>query len=119
MRVAWLLAIAVGLVGAAVPADPGRWEPHAPLLMERSEVAAAAVGGRVYVMGGELERPDTYPENEEYDPAQDRWTPRAPMPTPRHGLGVVAYGGRIYALAGGRRPGASYSPVNEVYFPPR
>ena len=70
-------------------------------------------------MGGELGRPGTYPENEEYDPATDRWASRAPMPTPRHGLAVVAVRGRIYALDGGPRPGGAYSSVNEVYVPAR
>ncbi len=86
----------------------------------RSGIGAAAVGGsKVYVPGGELGRPDTYPENEEYDPATNQWVPRAPMLTPRHGLAVVAFKGRVYALSGGPHPGGHYSNVNEVYIPPR
>ena len=41
--------------GAAAPADVatmGRWETRAPALSDRSEVAGAAVGDRIYVVGG-------------------------------------------------------------------
>lgn len=99
--------------------DPSidRWALLPPLPTPRSGYGVAAVGPRVFVMGGELGRPTTYPDNEEFDTRTRTWTARAPMPTPRHGLAAVTVGGRIYALAGGPRPGASFSAVNEVYSP--
>jgi hypothetical protein len=71
----------------------------------------------VYVFGGELGRPGTYPENEMYDPASNNWSARAPMLTPRHGLAAVAVRDRIYVISGGPRPGGSFSSANEVYIP--
>jgi hypothetical protein len=68
-------------------------------------------------MGGELGRPTTYPENEEYDPRTNTWTARAPMPTPRHGLTAVTVDDRIYVVSGGPRPGGAFSNTNEVYIP--
>ncbi len=73
--------------------------------------------GLIYVVGGELGRPTTYPENEVYDPASNSWAAKAPIPTPRHGLAAVAVGDRIYVISGGPRPGGTYSRANEVYFP--
>lgn len=82
----------------------------------RSGVAAATIGGRIYVFGGE--DPDgTFSENEAYDPATDSWVGVAPMPTARHGLGAAVGGQTIYVVAGGTSPGSSDSAANEAYRP--
>jgi len=75
----------------------------------RTEVAAAEVGGKIYVMGG-------YEKNsnlvEEYDPATDSWRGRAPLPKPLHHIGAAALGGKIFVL-GGYISGVG--PVDTVY----
>ena len=48
----------------------------APMPSERSEVAVAAMEGRIYVVGGF----DGQTELEIYDPTADRWTRGAPFP---------------------------------------
>jgi N-acetylneuraminic acid mutarotase len=80
----------------------------------RSGIAAAVLGGRLYVFGGESPS-KTFDENEEYDPAVDAWTARARMPSPRHGLAAVTIGDRIYVLGGGPTPGGSESALNQAF----
>ena len=51
-----IVAVAALLAGvlprAGTAETPGRWTTAAPVPEERTEVAAAEVGGRVYVVGG-------------------------------------------------------------------
>jgi N-acetylneuraminic acid mutarotase len=89
------------------------WSTAAPLPTGRSGIGAAALNGRIHVLGGEASR--TFEQNEAYEPATDTWTSFAPLPTARHGLGVVAIGDALYVLAGGPRPGDSRSSVVEIF----
>ena len=82
----------------------------------RSGIAAAALGDRINVFGGENPS-QTFDDNEEYDPGTDAWRARARMPTPRHGLGAVALGNVVYVVAGGPTPGGSASGANEAFVP--
>jgi N-acetylneuraminic acid mutarotase len=79
----------------------------------------AAVGGKLYVIGGELDgastgRPEIYVNHVwMHDPAIGGWIQRRPMPTPRSGGGKAVIDGKIY-VAGGRPPGGH---AFEVYDP--
>lgn len=54
----------------------GSWTMKAPIPLARNEVALAAVGGKVHVIGGGVQNvAGTY--HDEYDPATDRWRARA------------------------------------------
>jgi len=86
----------------------GRWVSVKKMPKARGGIAAATVGGRIVVVGGE-EAAGTIEEVEAYDPKRRRWRFRKPLPTPRHGLGAIAYKGSIYVLEGGPTPGLSYS----------
>src|SRR5207245_1151535 len=70
------------------------WREIASMPAPRSQGAAVAIGGRVYIVGGaqgdRLVSP-TYV----YDTATDRWTTAAPLPTPRDHLAAAAIGGRV------------------------
>ena len=58
----------------------GVWTAKKPLPgTPRNEVALAAVGGKLYVVGGGIQG-NAVPVVDEYDPATDTWRPRAPMP---------------------------------------
>ena len=94
--------------------DLDEWIQRAPLPTTRSGIGAVAVGGRLYVFGGESTE-GTFEENEVYYPASDQWQTAPPLPIARHGIGVVALNGRIYVLAGGTTPGGSSSALNEVF----
>jgi N-acetylneuraminic acid mutarotase len=98
--------------------EPARnaWTARPRLPTPRSGIAAAVLGRRIFVFGGEAPA-GTFGQVEAYDGDGDRWSNHAPMPTPRHGLAAVPHGGRIYVLSGGPRPGGSYSTVNEVFAP--
>jgi hypothetical protein len=82
----------------------------------RSGIGAAALAGRIYVVGGEAPE-GTFPHVEIFDPASNRWSRGPDLPTPRHGLGVVEFQGRLYVLAGGPTPGGSASALVEILEP--
>jgi N-acetylneuraminic acid mutarotase len=91
--------------------------------MKRTEVAAATVGGKIYVIGG-FEEPSfsnflhfaITPSVEEYDPARDRWTVKAPMPVGLHHVGIGVAAGRLYIIGGYKQSGLSvWDPVATVY----
>ena len=82
----------------------------------RSGIAAASLGGKIFVFGGET-KTETHSETESYDPKANSWETWAPMPTARHGLGAAVVGGRIYVIAGGPKPDVTFSSANEVFSP--
>jgi N-acetylneuraminic acid mutarotase len=101
--------------------DPAtlRWTLGPSLPHPIHHIMAAAVDGKLYVMGGEIDgassgRPPTFVAHTwVHDPAVGGWVARAPMPTARSGGGSAVVDGRIY-VAGGRPPGGS---AFEVYDP--
>ena len=95
MRIGQFAGSAVGLLvlaGTPLAAPPGHWTHAALMPEERTEVAVAALDGRIYAFL-------------EYDTAADQWRAAA----------VV--GERIFVISGGPRPGGSYSRANEVFTP--
>jgi N-acetylneuraminic acid mutarotase len=93
-----------------------RWEQRAPMPTARSGIAAAVLGGRMFVFGGEAPA-GTFNQVEAYDARSNGWSSHARMPTARHGLGAGAVAGRIYVISGGPTPGASASAANEIFVP--
>jgi len=74
--VAWLpLVFAAELIvvrlGAVAQSPAGTWTQKAPMPAVRGEVAAAAVGGKLFALGGGVAGKAVV-RNEEYDPASDR-----------------------------------------------
>jgi N-acetylneuraminic acid mutarotase len=95
--------------------DPGAdsWKALAPMPTPRGAAVAAAVGGRIYVIGGAANHPGapvsglqpSRPHRalatvEEYDPATNTWRARSPMPTARNHSAVGVVNGKIYVLGG-------------------
>src|SRR5439155_601932 len=76
------------------------WTTKAPMPTARCGLAAAAVGGKIYAIGGGNDNGNLNVV-EEYDPASNTWTTKAPMPTARFALPAAAVGGKIYAIGGG------------------
>ncbi len=72
------------------------WLIRASMPTARRSIAAAAVGGKVYVLGGY----GPLSLNEEYDPATNSWTTKTSMPTARYDLVAVAINNKIYAIGG-------------------
>lgn len=106
-------------------ASPGQgvWKTMAPAPLKRTEVAAAAVNGKIYVIGGfsepSLSNLTTLAITnavEEYDPATDTWSARASLPIGLHHTGIAALGGRIYVAGGFTKSLLSvWSPVATLY----
>lgn len=95
-------------------AAPGRWTAGAPMPTPRQEVAAAAFGGHLWVIGGF--GPGGYPvaSVERYDPATDSWDTRPPLPMPVHHAAAAAVGDRLYVIGGYTGSRLSWTPVDVV-----
>src|SRR2546427_4745217 len=66
----------------------------------RQEVAAAALEGRIFVMGGFGATAEAVARVEVYDPVTDRWEVRMPLPAPTHHLAAAVAGGRLFVAGG-------------------
>src|SRR5262245_1721695 len=88
--------LGLGLLTSALSQGTGQWMTAAPMPSERSEVAVAAVGGYIYVVGGF----DGQTELEIYDPTANRWTRGAPFPRPLHHAAAVGLNGKLFVIGG-------------------
>ncbi len=95
------------------------WKALAPMPSKRGSPVAAAVGDKIYVIGGVSVLPGSgetalgfnVPQAsvgtvEEYDPAKNTWRERSPMPTPRNHTTAAVVNGKIYVIGG--RVGAAF-----------
>jgi len=93
------------------PAD-NAWTRLAPLPVARDHLAAAALAGRLYAIGGRLG--GDYGRNlsrvDIYDPRTDRWEEGPALGTARSGHAAAVVGGRLVVL-GGEEPGRTIAPV--------
>jgi N-acetylneuraminic acid mutarotase len=117
------VALPVSTQSARPEPDRGVWHAAAPALTKRTEVAVAALGDKVYVVGG-FEKPGLgnvlnlaiTPALEVYDPAINQWTAKAPLPAGLHHAGIGVVGGRLYVVGGYEQSGLSiWNPVATVY----
>src|SRR5260370_727262 len=93
--------------------DTDTWSPVAQLPSARSDLAAVAHGGKIYVFGGCSDTGVTK-EVDMYDPQTNTWTTGlASMPTARASLVAGHSGDNVYAIGG--TDGVSASNANEVY----
>ncbi|TBR17897.1 hypothetical protein EPO15_15960, partial [bacterium] len=112
-------SMTAGLSGAVVARDgaydawrPSGWSARASLT-QRFGAASAALGGRLYAVGG-----DNFGKvgtNEAYDPVTNAWTGLTAMGVARSYAGLAAVGGRLYAFGGSGM--ATTVPYNEEYDP--
>ena len=113
--------LAVGVVGDRLVATAGRaggltafvdttevytegdgWVAAAPIPTPRGGVAAAALDGRLHVLGGEGSTlaSGVFDEHEVYDPDTDTWSQAEPLPLPVHGMGAASVGGTLWVPGG-------------------
>jgi N-acetylneuraminic acid mutarotase len=89
--------------------DTDTWRLTAPYPTSINHASAVAVGGMLYVLGGQTNaggrnNPSRYTSAvHAYDPTAEKWIARAPMPTARSATAAAVIDGRIY-VAGGRPP---------------
>src|SRR5881396_590086 len=93
--------------------DTDTWSTVAPLPSPRSDLAAVAHGGKIFVFGGCTGTASVTSEVDMYNPETNTWTGLAPMPTPRASIVAGHSGQRVYAIGGW--DGVSALNVNEVY----
>ena len=106
---AGLLVVAVVASCLVAPADvraaDAAWELVANIGVARASAAVAAVGGKVYVIGGRsygvLKTTAVENSVEVYDPAANTWTALAPKPTGVTNDEAGVIGGIIYVPGGG------------------
>jgi N-acetylneuraminic acid mutarotase len=84
---------------AAQGVAEGPWTRAAPMPTARSELAATALEGRIYVAGG-IAQWGTTAAFEAYDPTTDRWEELPPLPEAVHHLAAAATNERIYITGG-------------------
>src|SRR5215475_14015112 len=106
MSIAILCAVgplAVGAFAQTAPTGtsqgPGTWTQKAPLPTPRNEVSLATVGGKIYVLGGSINRV-AVPHVDEYDPAADKWSARMPMIRGLDHMGTAVVNGKIITIGG-------------------
>jgi N-acetylneuraminic acid mutarotase len=119
----FLIMLPVSTQSAQPEADLGTWRTAAPMPTERTEVAAAVLDGKIYVVGG-FEKPSLgnvmnfaiTPSVEMYDPVTDQWTSKAPLPVGLHHVGIGVVDKRLYVIGGYTKSGLSvWNPVTTVY----
>src|SRR5262249_47494832 len=81
------------------PQGAGTWTQKAPLPTTRNEVSLATVSGKIYVLGGGINRV-AVPHVEEYDPATDKWNARMPMIRGLVHMGTAVVNGKIITVGG-------------------
>jgi len=100
----------------------GGWRTGAARMpTARGGVAAAAVGSKIYVLGGEGNRAENtkgvFGQTEVYDVVADRWESLGAMHLPRHGTCAAVAEGRIYIPGGGVRQGEGATSEFDVFTP--
>ncbi|MGH7801012.1 MAG: Kelch repeat-containing protein [Thermodesulfobacteriota bacterium] len=108
-----------GTMGVYDPATD-TWTTKAPMPTPREGAMAAALNGKLYVVGGLIHycfvSDGVWTGTlEVYDPATDTWTTKAPMPTARGFFGVGVMNGKLYAIGGFNSSG--FLATVEVYDP--
>ena len=91
-----------------------RWVQLPPLNHARAAAAAAVVGDKIVVVGGQADG-ELVPETEVFDGGS--WTDVAEIPTPREHLGAASDGRYLYAVGGRELSAAENIAAAERYDP--
>ena len=94
------------------------WQIAAPMPDPRNHLAAAALGGKLYVMGGQHlgdECNGNQSEVDMYDPATNTWSKRASLPKPvgHTNASTVVWNNKIVMVAGVTNNSEKIADVNE------
>ena len=123
-----LIVCAVLVISIANLGAEENWVRKADMPTQRSYFDTCIVNGKIYAIGGEIDRfgDVSVATVEMYDPKTDTWTQRADMPTARTTSASVV-SGKIYAIGGTKShkrrigPGVgwdvTYLPTVEMYDP--
>lgn len=99
--------------------DPasGRWRQGPSLNRYRGGFAAATVGDRLVVSGGEVINRGLriVTETEIFTAGEERWQLAPPMPVPVHGSAAVVHNGRFWVFGGSTRAGLATGASGRSY----
>ena len=114
-----LYAIGFGSTPSTEIYDPSlnSWTAGAPMPTPRYYGTVAAVGGKVYAIGGSNGGTNAFGTVEAYDPTTNTWASCAPMPTPRASAAAVTVNGLIYVFGGAGNDNQLSWEAVEVYNP--
>ena len=90
--------------------DAASWRLLPPAPQARTEVAGAALNGRVAVVGGLTADGAVSARVDLYDPKRRRWLRLPDMPAPRHHAMAASRGDRLYVAGGYGDPFATGRP---------
>jgi N-acetylneuraminic acid mutarotase len=119
-----LLAVTLfaGCIGATTsspaPVDqaaPGRWTVMAAMPAPRQEVAVAALGDRVWVIGGFGGASEPVDTVQTFNPAENAWETRAPLPVAVHHAAAAVVGDRLFVIGGFTGGRVRWTAVDTVY----
>ncbi|CAE7202529.1 KLHL4 [Symbiodinium natans] len=80
--------------------DSGTWESLPPMPTARSFCCAAALGGKLFVFGGERDQRAAFAAAECFDPVSGEWERLPPLPTPRAGCAAASAAKRLLVCGG-------------------
>jgi N-acetylneuraminic acid mutarotase len=95
--------MATALVSGEAAAQ-GSWKLAKPIPEGANEVIGAAIGGRIYVYGGQNAQNAPMGLLEVYDPITDSWTKLKGNPVPVHHGAAATVGTKLYVFGGFRLP---------------
>ena len=106
MKMRWTLGTSIlcallTITVAKLPAEEN-WERKADMPTQRSGFATSVVNGKIYAIGGEVDKFGDMELStvEMYDPKSDTWERKADMPTARSDVATSVVDGKIYAIGG-------------------
>ena len=99
MHVATFAALLLVFIPGAL-ASAADWDNRAPLPVPRTEVAAAAFGSEIAVVGGFEADGSASRRADAYAPGRDRWRRLPDLPRGVHHAMAVGNRGRVYVLGG-------------------
>ena len=86
--------------GGAAQRSTTSWSALEPSVLERTEVGAARVGDRIYVVGGFISTGGTTGRMARYDISDDAWKEVRSLPIAVNHPGVTALKGQVYVYGG-------------------
>ena len=99
--------LAAALLVTAIAAAPLQWGTRASMPLPRTEVAAAAVGSEIVVVGGFTIDGGASRRADAYSPARDSWRRLPDLPIGVHHAMAVGVAGKAYVLGGYTGTGAT------------
>ncbi len=106
--------LSVARVMSAV--DPVAWQALSPMPAARGTGYAAAIDGKIFVVGGAISAANNVPDVFEYDPRLDVYTSKSAIPVPVSSFAGAVVNGRIYVI-GGFTAGAIRTSLVQIYDP--